>query len=225
MVRAARLGLCLLGAALTGCAGRTAAVPSAGTIVDPQTAVEELIAEDRAFARAAAATDLISGLARMFAADVIMSAPGRHAMGVKAADSVLRTNAENATSRVEWQPVCGGVSSDGRHGFTQGYMTTLRANGATVPGKYLAYWIKGANGWRVAVYKRVPRAAGNVSLAMLPPVLPQRGLPVGDATKIQQYSAGLRLAEVSFSNDATPLGLGPAFRKWGAPDWAAIAWE
>ncbi len=203
MSRVVRLGLCLLGAALTGCAGRAAGVSSDATAVDPQSAVDELIAADRAFASAAAAADLITGLTRMFAEGVIMSAPGRHAIGVKAADSVLRTNAENATSRVEWQPVRGGVSSDGRHGFTQGYMTTFRANGETVPGKYLGYWIKGPEGWRVAVYKRVPRAAGYVSLAMLPPVLPRRGLPVGDAKKIQQYTAELRLAEVSFSNDAT----------------------
>jgi hypothetical protein len=130
----------------------------------------------------------------------------------------LRLNLDNTRSRVDWTPIRGGVSSDGEHGFTFGYVTVARPDGSEQLGKYVAYWVRGDAGWRVAAYKRVPRAAGEVSLAMLPPSLPKRALPRGDAATVQRYADELSLAEHTFSRDAAPMGLGPAFEKWGAPD-------
>jgi hypothetical protein len=53
---------------------------------------------------------------------------------------------------------------------------------------------------------------------MLPPSLPVRALPRGDASTVQRYADELSLAEHAFSKDAVAMGLGPAFEKWGAPD-------
>ncbi len=154
----------------------------------------------------------------MFAEDVIMGAGPVNARGRDAAIAALRGNPLNATSRISWTPIRGGVSSDGKHGFTQGYVTTTRADNTKVDGKYLGYWIKKPEGWRLAVYKRMGRPAGQVSLVMSPPSLPVAGLPAAEGPALQQYEAELRAAEIAFSSDGTLLGVGPAFFKWGAPD-------
>ena len=81
----------------------------------------------------------------------------RDAPAVAKLHPALRAVPANATSRIEWAPVRGGVSADGAHGFTFGYMTQRRADGTRAPLKYLAYWVRRPEGWRVAVYRRVRR--------------------------------------------------------------------
>jgi hypothetical protein len=97
-------------------------------------------------------------------------------------------------------------------------MTVTRPDGSSQPAKYVAYWVRAESGWRVAAYKRVPRAPGEASLALLSPSLAVRALPRGDSATVQRYADELSLAEHAFSRDAKPLGLGPAFEKWGAAD-------
>jgi hypothetical protein len=68
----------------------------------------------------------------MFAEDVIMQAPGvGFARGIAAATEALKANVDNATGRLDWSPVRIGVSGDGRHGFSFGYMTLRRPDGTT----------------------------------------------------------------------------------------------
>ena len=186
--------------------------------LSPQEALDSLLAVDRAFAAAARDTTLVPAITRMFVDNVFMQAPGGFVRGRDSAAAALRANAENLRAQVEWAPIKGGIASDGRHGFTAGYMTVTRPDGTTQSGKYLAYWVRSESGWRVAAYKRSPRAAGTAAGAMLPPTLPVRGLPRGDEATIQRYADELSLAEHAFSRDAQPMGLGPAFAKWGAPD-------
>src|SRR4051794_19865070 len=144
----------------------------------PQNAVDELIAADRAFSAASAKTDLVSGLSAMFAADIVIpNPPGTFAEGKDAVIAALRANADNATSRTEWTPVRGGISADATHGFTVGFMTVHRGDGTSLPLKYLAYWIKLPEGWRVAAYKRVRAGEGSPSLALMPPALPPQLVP------------------------------------------------
>ena len=195
-----------------------AALPPRREITDPQEAVDSLLAADRAFAAAGKTLDAATAIANMFVGNVVMQAPGGFVRGRDSASKVLEATAENASSRVTWTPVRGGVSSDLQHGFTLGYMTTTRRDGATQPGKYLSYWIRGENGWRVAVYKRLMSAAGDPPMAMLPASLPVKGLPRGDEPTVQRYADELSRAEHEFSRDATPMGLGAAFAKWGAED-------
>lgn len=85
-----RLGLLLLALGCTRAAPNP--MPATGS---PQAAVEELLAADRAFAAASARTDLVSGLAPMFAADVVMPVPGQGmAMGAAKAVEALRAECE-----------------------------------------------------------------------------------------------------------------------------------
>lgn len=184
----------------------------------PQAVVDELLAADRAFSAASAKTDLVTGLSAMFAPDVIMPNPAGLAYGSQKAIEALRANPSNAGARIEWTPLRTAVSGDGRHGFTAGFMSLHQASGVTLPLKYLAYWEKQRDGWRVLVYKRT------VAKAMPPPapmtnVLPRQIVAATtDAAVIESYRRSLADAETSFSRDAQKIGIGPAFTQYGSPD-------
>lgn len=188
---------------------------------NPQAVVDELLAADRAFSAASAKTDLISGIMPMFTADVVMGPiPGnKFAHGIAEVRAALTANPDNPTSRIEWTPIRGGVSADGRHGFTFGYMTLYKADKSVVPVKYLSYWIKTTEGWRVAVYKRGRRPEGEVSMALRPAALPPRlAAPSNDAATLEMFRMSLDQAERAFSDEAQKVGLGAAFVKYGTAD-------
>ncbi len=193
-------------------------VTMASGAVDPKSAMDELLATDRQFAQLAATQDLRTALSSMFVTNVVLNARGSLARGRDSALAVINADSGVARSRATWTPIGGGVSSDGRDGFTYGYMTATRADGTKQHTKYLAYWINRSGGWRVAVYRRALRPAREPSLAPHPPSLPVSGLPRGDSATVQRYVNELSAAENAFSNDAAVSGLGPAFFKWGAPD-------
>ncbi len=187
----------------------------------PQAVVEELLATDRAFAAAAALTDVPGALGPMLAAGVVFGPipGGRFARGHAEAMASLRANPDNAGARLEWAPVRGGISADGQQGFTFGFMTLHKADGTAVPIKYMAYWIRQPAGWRVAVYKRGRRPAGEVSLAMMPAALPDRLVAIStDTATLAGHQRSLDQAERDFSDEAQRIGLGAAFAKWGSDD-------
>ena len=186
----------------------------------PRAVVDELIAADRAFARAAQGTDLVAGIAATFADDVIVPLPpGRFARSKAEAIAALRATPQAATSRATWMPLKAGISADGLHGFTAGTMTVTHADDSAEPMKYLAYWVKGATGWRVAAFKRVPSAAGAAPTAMLEPALPARLVPPPkERGAVEAARASLIAAEQGFSDLAQRIGLGPAFLETGRAD-------
>lgn len=187
---------------------------------DPRAVAEELLAADRAFSRAGAESDVVTSLSAMFADDVIMPAQGGSFVeGRAAVAEYLRRNPENLTGRVEWTPVRAGVSADARHGFTFGFMTLTAADGTVTPLKYLSYWVRTEDGWRVAAYKRRPRPEGEISLEPLAPALPPRLVdPVTDSVALERLQEDLAAAEQAFSDDAQEIGLGPAFARYGSAD-------
>jgi ketosteroid isomerase-like protein len=185
----------------------------------PQAVVDELLATDREFAARAVSVDVIAALTPMFDYDVVLYGPGGPVTGKVAADASLRSNADNAKSRLRWSPIRGGVSADAQHGFTAGYMTLTNPAGEQVPLKYLAYWIKGPAGWRVAVYKRMRSPQAPASVDLMPASLPSKLVPVrNDPQANGTLVAGLRQAEQSFSDAAQKIGLGPAFAQFGSAD-------
>lgn len=188
----------------------------------PQAAVDELVATDRAFAAAASNTTAVPALTAMFADDVVMPTavpkPG-FARGKAEATEALKANPVNAQGRLDWAPVRGGISADGQHGFTVGYMTLTDAGGKAQAAKYVAYWVKRPQGWRVAVYKRVPADQPPASRDLMPAALPTRTLtPTTDTAVVASYKSSLEAAEKAFSDDAQKMGLGPAFAKHGSAD-------
>lgn len=186
----------------------------------PQSAANELLAADRAFAASAATSDLVGALDAMFADNVVMPLPqGKWARGRGEARLALSANPANADAKISWEPVRAGISADGLHGYTYGFMAMQRGEQPPQPGKYLAYWVKGAAGWRVAAYKRSPRAPGDVAHATMPPVLPATMVrPVTDASVVSRHRASLIGAERAFSDLANSIGLGNAFEANGAKD-------
>lgn len=186
----------------------------------PEQAVDELLAADRTFSAASAGTDVVSGISAMFAADVVLPLPGgKFADGLVAAREALAANPENTGARVEWAPIRGGISADGLHGFTFGYMKLHRADRTIAPARYLSYWIRTADGWRVAVYKRSRRPDSLVSTALLPAALPPRLVkPSTDPEELEAFRKSLDRAERDFSDEARKIGLGAAFAKHGSAD-------
>jgi len=212
MKRFASVAALLLAA--TAC---TISTPGGTASTTPQSAVDELLAADRAFSAASAQTDLVTGLSAMFAPDIVMPVPGRWVDGAPAVTEALRSNAVNANSRLDWTPVRGGVSADGQHGFTWGYMTQHAADSTAASFKYLAYWVKRPEGWRVAVFRRRPRPGGNTAVITMPPSLPERMVAV-DTSSTSRHGISLADVERSFSRDAQRIGLGPAFAQYGSDD-------
>ena len=186
----------------------------------PLQAADELLAADRAFSAASAKTDLITGISAMFAPEVVMAAPVGLVYGSDKAIEALRSNPTNPTARAEWRPARVGLSSDGRHGYTAGFMTINRPDGSVQHVKYMAYWEKQSAGWRALAYKRAPASAA------APPIPVGRVLPAqiaastADAATIERYRESLADAERSFSKDAQTIGIGAAFRQYGSPDAA-----
>ncbi len=212
----------VVGVIVAICAGLAAGVRGqTEQATSPQVAVTELLdADRRASAVAAKATNVVDGLMPMFADDVIMPVPGNvFARGRSGVHDALMKNADNLRSRAEWTPIRGGVSGDGRHGFTFGDMTLRRDDKTEIPLKYVAYWVKQPMGWRVVVYKRGRRAEGAVPLTVVPASLPARMVaPSTDSAAIAGHRESLKQAEQTFSDEAQKIGLGPAFAKWGTAD-------
>ncbi len=184
----------------------------------PQQVADELLTADRAFAAASAKTDLITGLSSMFATDIAMPTPTGIAYGSQKAIDALRANPANTGARVEWTPARVALSSDGKHGFTAGFMTITRADGSVNPAKYLTYWEKQSSGWRALAYKRTPAKPPAPAMAVSY-LLPQRIVPSkNDAAAIEKHRDSLAEAERSFSRDAQTMGIGEAFKKYGSPE-------
>lgn len=186
---------------------------------DAQHAVDALIAADRDHAKRSQKLNVVEALDGMFADDIVMSAAGVFRHGRSDALAQLRSAPENLTGRMEWSPVRGGVSADGQHGFTYGFMTLVRDDSSRVPLKYLAYWVKKPAGWKVVVYKRARRPDGEVSKAMREPSLASKAVAAtSDASVIARHARELGQAERDFSALAGKIGLGPAFTQNAAPD-------
>jgi ketosteroid isomerase-like protein len=191
-------------------------------VVPPQPTAEriadELLAADRAYAAAAAKTDLVGGIAATFAPEVAMLAPGGILYGSQQAIDALKANPANTGAKMDWTPARVGLSADGRHGFTAGFMTIHRADGSTSAGKYLTYWEKRADGWKALAYKRniVKSAPPSIEVSYL---LPKQIVATKrDAAAIDRDRETLANAERAFAAEAQTIGLGPAFKKYGSPD-------
>ena len=184
----------------------------------PRAVADELLGADRAFATAAKQTDIVTALSTMFAPDVALTHAGGIAYGRDKAIEALKASPINAGARIEWTPARVSVSGDGRHGFTAGVMTLHLADKTTTPLKYLGYWEKQKDGWRVLAYKRgiakTPAPAMAVSYVLPKQIVP----PATDAATIERYRESLAEAERSFSRDAQTMGIGPAFKHYGDPE-------
>jgi ketosteroid isomerase-like protein len=203
----------LLFCALALAAPLAPATAKPATAATAQAAYQGLLAADRAFSDQAKDKDLVFALVAMMDRNAVLVSGGAPDLirGPEAIRARLAAKPENLTARVEWSPVGGGISADGTHGFTYGAMTLRPKDGAPQPLKYLAYWVKRPEGWRVFGYKRIGAKEG-VALTPGDPILGWGPKRAGDA------GATLKASEGAFSDEAQKIGLRAAFQKWGRPD-------
>lgn len=203
------------------CVASLFAFVQAGATDSPEAAVSRLIETDRTFSSVGSGKPPADAISAMFADGVMLSAPGgEFVQGRANALAALKAKAKNLSGSVKWTPIRGGISADGTHGFTFGYMTLTKDDGPQAPLKYLSYWIKGEDGaWRVAAYRRRPRPEGVVSTDVMQPSLPEKMVPpTKDPEVIRKYAESLAAAEKQFSDEAQKIGLGAAFVKYGRND-------
>ena len=220
--------LVMLTALLLAPACAPVAKPASAVVQSPASVADSLLAADRAFAAAAAGKPAAEALDAMIADDVVMfiiPAPTQARNRAEAQAIMGQVFAGDAVT-LRWAPVRGGVSADGRHGFTYGFMDQLVAGKPPKLGKYVAYWVRGADGWRAASLKIVPRPDGDVATAMREPALPDHLVaPTADAAVIESYRASLDKAERAFSDDSQTIGLGAGFKKYGSADAMNVGGE
>lgn len=181
--------------------------------VEATASLQELLAADRAWSVASKDRNLIDALVAMFDRDGVLISGGSPTL-IKGPDAIrarLAARPENATSTAEWSPIGGGISADGSQGFTYGSFTVRPRNGAPVAQKYLAYWVKRPEGWRVFAMKRAGRT-GTDALKSAPNVIGTGARRPDDA------AATLKASEKAFSDEAQVVGLRVAFKKWGRAD-------
>lgn len=193
------------------------AAPAAAKPADPKAAVNELLAADLTFSvEAAKAADPVAGISAMLDKDVVMPSPKGHAIGRDAVIALFRENPSYKEGIVSWAPVRGGISADGTQGFTYGFLTVSAGDPTRRDRKYLSYWVKRPDGWRVVAYRQQVRQPGEVSKEMLPPSFPQFAAESTSDESAHQKSVAA--AEKSFSDRAQLVGLKQAFAEFGRDD-------
>jgi ketosteroid isomerase-like protein len=203
--------LALLGLAALSIAAPADARPS------PRAALDELLSTERALSSAAATLSPADGIAAMLAPDAVLMTRGGPVRGRAAAAANLRDNPANQGAHAHWRSIRGGVSADGLHGFTLGYLDIDGGDPARAHRRYLAYWVRGAEGWRAATLKQVGRPAEEAEAAAQPPALPAR-IVAAKPARIAGHVRSLIAAEKAFSDRAQQVGIHQAFQENGRAD-------
>ena len=190
------------------------AAPAASAEAIPP-ALTGLLAEEKTLAEAARTLPPAEAIASLLTEDARLYTRGGPFRGRAAALEALKANPANAGKSASWRSIKSGISGDGTHGFTLGYLTIDGAEAATAKRRYLAYWVKDPAGWRVAALKQSLRPAGETDLAPLPTAIPRSPGRAADPTAAR---ASLIAAEKAFSDRAQVVGVGPAFTENGRFD-------
>lgn len=198
------------------------AAPAASSCLDAEAAFNELLAADRAYSELASRKGSLAGFSEMFSPDVhafIAPVPGfsqNRSDALVMLSKGLQAHIEASTS--SWTPLWGGLSADGQHGFTLGYITTQVTASEALAAKYLSYWVKKPSGWQVALYKRVPAEASDLKTGARKPLLPTQ-LRCGDGPADPEDSIrSLAETEARFSAESQMAGLRAGFSKFGRAD-------
>jgi ketosteroid isomerase-like protein len=195
------------------------AVSVAGAAVaqTPQAALDELLGTERSLSQAAEKLSPADGIASMIADDGLLFSRQGPVRGRAAAAASLAANPINKGTHASWHSIRGGISADGQQGFTLGYLDVDGGDPKTAHRRYLAYWVRKSEGWRVAALKQILRPAEEAQVATQPPVIPaQAAAP--DAAKIAAHKASLIATEKAFSDRSQTVGLMQAFQENGRQD-------
>lgn len=185
---------------------------------DPATAYAELIEAERAFSAAAANRAPAEGIAAMFDTEVQLPTRDGIANGREAATAAIAANPSSRGSGASWRSIGGGVSAGGSHGFTFGYLDIAGGDPARARRRYLAYWVKRPEGWRVLALRQVIRRPDEAEIGPIAPIVP------ASAASADAANAGaVAAAERAFSDRAQQVGLRAAFLEFGHPRAVHVA--
>jgi len=176
---------------------------------DPAAAYADLIAAERAFSAAAANRAPAEGIAAMFDAEVQLPTRDGIANGREAATAALTANPSSRGTGANWRSIGGGVSADGSHGFTFGYLDIAGGDPARAHRRYLAYWVKRPEGWRVLALRQVVRRPDEAEIDPIAPIVPAA------STAAAVHADEVAEAERAFSDRAQQVGLRAAFLEYG----------
>ena len=193
------------------------AAPAAAQPADSQSALDGLLAAERALAEAAGKLEPADGIASLLAQDGVLFTRPAPVTGPAAAAAALKANPANKGKFAKWRSIRSGVSADGLHGFTLGYVTIDGGDPATANRRYLAYWVKGDAGWRVAVMKQIIQGPNDEYAPLQAPALPAR-MVGADPAKAGAHQLTLAAAEKAFSDRAQVVGVTQSFQEYGRPD-------
>ncbi|MBX3431279.1 MAG: hypothetical protein KF779_16960 [Hyphomonadaceae bacterium] len=180
--------------------------------------IEALVAADEAVALGSRTRGLDTVIAA-FDDDVVVFAPPvpGFAHGPDNARATLTAALQGTPTALDWRPMRVGVSSDGQQGFSYGYIDYVSGHSAVI-GKYVAYWIHRSDGWRILLFKLVPRPEGPITQSPLPHYAPPHRPVSTDAELIARYRQSLASQEQNFSDAAQTIGLSEAFVRFGRDD-------
>ena len=161
---------------------------------------------------------LSDGFAGAFAEDAVYLRGGLPIVrGSRVIRAVVAAESADSGLSVRWQPVRAEVSRDRASGYTYGY-TVLGGHGAQPTlrvDRYIAFWRKGASGWRIAGYAET-NGAPSAPFSLLEAA---DGMMADVPMSVTRAPVdALRAADVAFSRDAERMGAGEAFGRYAAPD-------
>jgi hypothetical protein len=190
----------------------------AGAATGARDDIAGLLAADSAFSAASAAHGMGAALEQFLAPDAIVPLPGgRFARGAAAAHAALDRSAGPGRT-VTWRPIRAGISADGTHGFTLGFLTITREDSAPAYEKYISYWERRTGEWRVRASKRAPSEEGVGRDVRMAPSLPHAEPMNADPAQHEADRTSLAAAESAFSEAAQTGGLRAAFARFGRDD-------
>ena len=186
---------------------------------EAESAHDELLNADLTRADTLRRRGLSEGFAAAFADDAVYLRGGLPILrGNRAIRAVVAPESASARLVVRWQPVRAEVSRDRASGYTYGYTflgnvgdeSTLRVD------RYIAFWRKGATGWRIAGYAETYGAPPGPSAV---PAAAMEGMLADVAMSRTRASVDpIRAADVAFAREAERMGAGEAFGRFAAPD-------
>ncbi len=198
---------------------QSATAPRQAPEISPRAAAATLLDIDRAFSKTSSDLTMRAALDAMFANGIIaLHVRGEIVVGKAAVLKVL-LQSPDSVAKLSWAPTGGGISADGLHGFTFGYLVAAHPDGRLLHSKYMSYWIREPRGWRVVAWKRRPMANAPLAVEPQAPALPMRIVkPTMTSDVIARHYRTLVNAEAGFSALANRVGLGRAFTDMGSDD-------
>jgi ketosteroid isomerase-like protein len=219
-----RFMLLLAVGACAACHGQPGPAFSGESLLAPppeaEAAHDELLNADIARAESVHQKGLADGFAAAFADDAVYLRGGLPILrGNGAVRSVVAADSAGTGAAVRWQPVRAEVSRDRASGYTYGYTIVGRAaqgEPSLRVDRYIAFWRKGASGWRIAGYAET-YGAPPAPFALPSPAA--EGVLADVAMSPTRAPVDvIRAADVAFSRDAGRLGAGEAFGRFASPD-------